>query len=107
MFFKRSGCVSLSMAQVQQELAQNPNIRLVDVRTEEEFSDGHIPNSVNVPLGSIQQIGEVVPNQNEKLFVYCLSGSRSEMACAQLVQMGYSDVTNIGGISNWQGKIVR
>ncbi|MDR1630504.1 MAG: rhodanese-like domain-containing protein [Oscillospiraceae bacterium] len=108
MFLKRkSNCVSMSMRQAAEELAKDPAIRLIDVRTQEEFAEGHIPNSVNVPLGSFQQIARVVPNKDERLFVYCLSGSRSQMACGQLAQMGYADVTNIGGISQWPGKIIR
>ncbi len=78
---------------------------LVDVRTPEEYRGGHIPGSVNVPLQSIQGIKKHVSDQDDTVFVYCQSGSRSSQAKAMLERLGYSHVVNIGGIYGYKGKV--
>ena len=97
----RSKFPSLSMREAQSLLEQDSSIRLIDVRTPKEYAAGHIPRSRNVPLDRISGISSVEPNKDAKLFVYCLSGGRSKSACSALVNMGYTNVTNIGGISSW------
>ena len=80
---------------------------LLDVRTPEEYSEGHIPGSKNVPLQSLDKIRSIVENKDTELFVYCYSGARSSQAVAALGQMGYTKVNNIGGISSYRGKVER
>ena len=98
---------ALSMATAKEELERNPDIALIDVRSRQEYREGHIPGSINVPLDSAGNIEKVVPDKNTKVFVYCLSGGRSKSACSLFGRLGYTDVTNIGGISAWTGKIKR
>lgn len=78
---------------------------LLDVRTLQEYSEGHIPGSVNVPLQSIDEIISVVENKETPLFVYCRSGARSRQATAILQQMGYVNARNIGGIISYKGEV--
>ena len=78
---------------------------LLDVRTPEEYSEGHIPESKNVPLQTLDNIRNVVDNKDIELFVYCYSGARSRQAVTMLGQMGYTKVNNIGGISSYRGKV--
>ena len=80
---------------------------LVDVRTPEEYRDGHVPGSINVPLQQIEDIELEVAEENTPLYVYCRSGARSRQAAALLKEMGYEDVHNIGGILDYQGKVAR
>ena len=80
---------------------------LLDVRTPEEYSEGHIPESKNVPLQTLDRVRTVVENKDTELFVYCYSGARSRQAAAALGQMGYTKVNNIGGISSYRGKLDR
>ena len=80
---------------------------LLDVRTPEEYIEGHIPESKNVPLQTLDKIRAVVENKDTDLFVYCYSGARSRQAVAALGQMGYTKVNNIGGISSYGGKVER
>ena len=80
---------------------------LLDVRTPEEYSEGHIPESKNVPLQTLDKVRSVVENKDTVLFVYCYSGARSRQAIAALGQMGYTKVNNIGGISSYRGKVER
>lgn len=70
----------------------------IDVRTPGEYSRGHLDSAVNIPYQQIsQRINEVVSSKNEKIYVYCASGHRAEIARKTLAAMGYTDVTNAGG----------
>ena len=80
---------------------------LLDVRTPQEYREGHIPGSKNVPLQTIDKISSVADNKNIPLFVYCYSGARSRQASAMLQHMGYTNVNNIGGIAEYRGKVER
>ena len=86
---------------------QTPGAVLLDVRTPEEFRQGRIPGSRNMPLGDPGRLAELPPDRTTPLFLYCLSGARSAQATAQLRRMGYENVTNIGGISGYRGKVER
>ena len=80
---------------------------LLDVRTPDEYRQGHIPGSKNVPLQSISKVAGMIDNKSTPIFVPCLSGARSRQAAAILKQMGYTNVKNIGGISAYAGKVER
>ena len=80
---------------------------LLDVRTPQEYREGHIPGSKNVPLQQLDKISSVADNKNVPLFVYCYSGGRSRQAASMLQHMGYTNVQNIGGITAYQGKVER
>lgn len=89
------------------EAAENKAIRLVDVRTREEYLEGHLPGSISLPLDRLDHVQALVPDKNEKIYVYCASGGRSAMAERAIRRMGYSDVTNIGGVMNYSGPLAR
>ena len=89
------------------EYAEKENAVLLDVRTPQEYREGHIPGSKNVPLQTLDEVRSVVENKDTELFVYCYSGARSRQAAAALGQMGYTNVRNIGGIAAYQGKVER
>lgn len=80
---------------------------LLDVRTPSEYAAGHIDGSRNIPLQSIESAGKTFSDKNTPLFVYCHSGARSRTAVRILRNLGYSDVTDLGGIINYKGKVVR
>ena len=84
-----------------------PNAKLIDVRTPEEYKQGHIEESINVPLQNIKEVEQTVANKATPLFVYCRSGNRSGQAATILKSMGYDYVENIGGIVSYKGKIER
>ena len=71
---------TLTMDEAKIEIEDNPNIIIVDVRTPEEYQKGHIPGAINVPVETPQLITEKIPDKNETIFVYCLSGGRSQRA---------------------------
>ena len=89
------------------EYAEIENAILLDVRTPQEYREGHIPGSKNVPLQQLDKINSVADNKNVPLFVYCYSGGRSRQAASMLQHMGYTNVQNIGGITAYQGKVER
>lgn len=88
-----------------EECRSTQGAMLIDVRTREEYAYGHIPGSKNLPLQQIDNIGNLVSDKNTPIFVYCHSGSRSGRAEFILKGMGYTRVTNIGGIASYRGKV--
>ena len=99
-FFKQS-----DINQGVKEFAATPGAVLLDVRTPEEYREGHIPGSKNVPLQSLDKVTGFVNNQDTPVFVYCHSGARSAQAVSALHRMGYNNVKNIGGIAAYTGRV--
>ena len=78
---------------------------ILDVRTAQEFNGGHIPDAINVPNESItDKQPEQLPDKNQMILVYCRSGRRSKQAAQKLVDMGYTNILEFGGINTWQGE---
>ena len=80
---------------------------LVDVRNMDEFDQGHIPGAICVPVGMVSTLADRIASKDDALYVYCLSGVRSALACKTLKGAGYAAVTNIGGIKSYHGPIER
>ncbi len=90
---KRGGLVEEDQAR--QWLEQGA--RVIDVRTEEEFSQRHVPGAINVPLNRIkEQIATVAPQKEEILLLHCVAGGRSAMAQRTLKELGYTRCHNLG-----------
>lgn len=87
------------------EFEATPGAVLLDVRNPGEYADGHIPGSVNLPLMQLPRIDEVVEELSTPIFTYCLSGGRSNRAMAFLLEQGYANVQNIGGIKDYTGEL--
>ena len=81
---------------------------ILDVRTPKEYDEGHIANSVLLPDYEIKDMVEtVIADKNHTVIVYCRSGARSKNAAEYMIEMGYTTVFDIGGITDWEGEIVR
>ena len=80
---------------------------LLDVRTQAEYEQGHIPGAICIPNETIGT-GEIpeLPDKDQLILVYCRSGNRSKQASEKLVKLGYSNVVEFGGIQNWTGETV-
>ncbi len=76
---------------------------LLDVRTKEEFREGHIPQSINIPLDAISDVEKTIPDHDAPVFVYCLRGTRSAQAVSRMKAMGYNNAKSIGGIASYKG----
>ena len=80
---------------------------IVDVRNQNEFSQGHIPGAVLLPAPEIGERAEsLLPDKNQVVLVYCRSGARSAAAARELVLLGYNRVYDFGGIIDWHGDVV-
>lgn len=80
---------------------------LLDVRNEDEFKEGHIPGSINIPLGNIEDVESKISDHDTAVFVYCLRGTRSVQAVRKMKAMGYNNAKSIGGIAAYKGQTVR
>ena len=81
----------------------DPNGVLVDVREPEEYAHRRIPGSVNLPLSVLDTAPTVYPDKDTPLYLYCYSGARSGQAAAALRRMGYTRISDIGGIKGYTG----
>lgn len=84
------------------ELINNPNATIVDVRSEGEFADGHVEGSINIPLDTVPNKIEDFKNMSKPLIMCCLSGGRSGQAVGFLQQNGVEEIYNGGGWSDVQ-----
>lgn len=87
-----------------QEMIDNEDITIIDVRTPEEYKSGHIPNArlMNINSSDFEQKLEELP-KDEPILVYCHSGNRSGKAMRKMEQKGFKAVYNLeGGISDWK-----
>jgi phage shock protein E len=82
----------------------DPDTYLVDVRTEGEYNAGAIPTAINIPF---DVIADKLPTEDRsaRIIVYCRSGNRSGTAADTLESLGFVNVTNFGGVSNWKGEL--
>lgn len=85
-----------------QKLNETENAVLLDVRSTEEYHEGHLEGSLNIPINRLPTIS--LPKETP-IFVYCLSGARSKRAADFLNIIGYT-ATNIGGIAGYHGRLV-
>ena len=81
---------------------------IIDARTQEEFDGGHIPGAVLIPEYEIAQRAEnELPDKDQLILVYCRSGRRSKIASQALVDLGYTNVKEFGGIIDWEYETVK
>ncbi|MCM3585820.1 sulfurtransferase TusA family protein [Mesobacillus maritimus] len=95
--------VVASNEELEQKLAANESIVVVDVREEAEYAFNHIPNAVSIPLGQLEErLNEL--DKNADIYVVCRTGSRSDFAAQKLAENGFMNVTNVvPGMSAWKG----
>jgi len=98
----------ISAEEAKDRMDGEEEIILLDVRTQEEYDVQHIPNAVLIPLDSIGDKAEaVIPDKEAVYFVYCRSGNRSEAATVLLMEMGYVNVFDLGGLNHWPYEMVK
>ena len=89
------------------EMMDTQEVIILDVREQDEYDSGHIPDAVLLPVGTIDEAtaAEVIPDKDATVLVYCRSGNRSKTAAAALAELGYTDVCEFGGINTWPYEI--
>ena len=99
------GVQVLDVAKYEKKMAQ-PDVQLVDVRTPEEYSEGHLENAVNIDVTADDFDAKVATLDKDKpVMVYCKSGGRSAKASARLKELGFKNITDLeGGITNWNSE---
>ena len=98
----------ISQAQAKDIMDNSTDYVIVDARTSEEFSEGHIKNAINLDYEEVTQKAEsLLPDKNQLILIYCRSGRRSKIAAESLCQLGYTNVKEFGGIIDWQYEVVQ
>ena len=102
------GFLQVSATEAEKMMAEETGFILLDVRTPSEYSEGHIPQAVNLPNETIQkEPPAILPDKEQRIFLYCRSGRRSQDAATKLAAMGYTNIIDFGAILDWHGEIVK
>lgn len=102
-----SGSNSNSYQQVDTEAAKElmdteDDYVILDARTQTEYDEGHIPGAILIPHDTVATAAEnALPDKDQLILVYCRSGNRSKEASQALVDLGYTNVVEFGGINSW------
>ena len=97
----------ISQEQAKEMMEKDDGHVVVDVRRQDEYDAGHIPGAILIPNESINKDQpEELPDLNQIILVYCRSGNRSKQAAQKLFDMGYRNIYEFGGITDWTGEIV-
>ena len=101
---KDSKIVLLNVDEFEAAIAEHPEIQLIDVRTPEEFAEGHIENAININFHDTDFIVQFLKlEKNEPIYLYCRSGNRSAKAAKKLEKAGFKKIYDLdGGYLHWQ-----
>jgi len=99
------GVQVVDIATYEKQLKQ-PEVQLIDVRTPEEFSQGHLENAKNINIMAEDFDAQVASlDKSKPVMVYCKSGGRSARASERLKELGFTMITDLeGGITNWNNE---
>ena len=89
------------------EMMDTQEVLILDVREQHEYDSGHIPGAVLLPVGTITKdtAAAVIDDLDTVVLVYCRSGNRSKTASQALVDLGYTNIYEFGGINTWPYEI--
>ena len=104
---KDSGYRQVSAEEAVSLMETETDYIILDVRTQEEYEDRHIPGALCIPNETIgsEDIPEL-PDKEQLILVYCRSGNRSKQASEKLTALGYTNIVEFGGINDWTGETV-
>ena len=99
---KEAVYVNITAQEAKKLMDKEEGYVILDVRTEEEYAQGHIPGAVLIPDYEIEtKAEEILTDKDQMILVYCRSGRRSKNAAQVLVELGYTDIREFGGIIDW------
>lgn len=88
----------ITYSEVKKIMQSKEDVYIIDVRSTQEYKEGHLPNSINISVYEIEnKIEEYVKDKNTVIIVYCQMGSRGRNAMQKLEKNGYSNVYNLKG----------
>ena len=94
--------VNITAEEAKQIMDSQEGYIILDVRTQEEYDQGHIPGAIMISHEEIaEKAEEVLTDKDQLILVYCRSGRRSKIAAEALVELGYTNIKEFGGISDW------
>ena len=94
--------VNITAEEAKQIMDTEVGYIILDVRTQEEYDQGHIPGAILIPDTEIKaKAEEVLTDKDQLILVYCRSGRRSKLAAEALVELGYTNIKEFGGIIDW------
>lgn len=101
--------MNLNQEEWMSKLESDNDAIILDVRTEDEWNEGYIPNAINIDIykgqGFIYEVDSLDKSKN--YYVYCKAGARSDQACQIMNQLGFDNTYNlVGGFMNWRGAVV-
>lgn len=103
---KEANIQYVSMNDIEKIMNENENYIILDVRTIEEYNDGHIPGAICIPNETIDEnVVSKLPDKEQLILIYCRSGNRSKQATKKLKDLGYLNLIEFGGITDWPGEI--
>lgn len=92
----------ITAEEAKERMDKDDKIIILDVRTEEEYREGHIPGAIVIPNETISSEPlKELPDLDQEILVYCRSGNRSAQAAKKLIEAGYTQVYDFGGINDW------
>lgn len=98
----RAEYIKITAEEAKGIMEENPEAIIVDVRTKEEYDQGHIPGAILIPNETInKERPNTLPDLETEILVYCRSGNRSAQASRKLIELGYKKVYDFGGIIDW------
>lgn len=96
----------ISQDEAKELMASEEGYIILDVRTQSEYANGHIPGAICVPNEGISNVmPPELPDLEQLILVYCRSGNRSKQAAKKLAEIGYTNIKEFGGINTWDGEI--
>ena len=94
--------VNITAEEAKQIMDSEEGYIILDVRTQEEYDQGHIPGAIVISHEEIaEKAEEVLTEKDQLILVYCRSGRRSKIAAEALVELGYTNIKEFGGIIDW------
>lgn len=100
--------VKISVKEAKEIIDTERNIIILDVRREDEYQTGHIEDAVCIPNEVISNQAEsLLPDKEQEILVYCRSGNRSRQAANKLLDLGFTNVKDFGGIIDWPYEITK
>ncbi|MBE6959633.1 MAG: rhodanese-like domain-containing protein [Ruminococcaceae bacterium] len=100
--------MNITAEQAKEIMDREEGYIILDVRTQEEYAQGHIPDAVLLPLDDVQNKAQtVLPDKEQQILVYCRSGRRSKEASQILIELGYTNIKEFGGILDWPYEVER
>ncbi len=99
---KEAVYMNITAQEAKEIMDQEQGYVILDVREQDEYDAGHIPGAILIPYTQIEdKADEMLPDKGQLVLVYCRSGRRSKIAAEALVELGYTNIKEFGGIIDW------